>query len=70
MQCKKCDLSGSTYDNKCVGCRYRLVKSAYPDKAQGSRMFDFLEHATRIDRATLYKEFTEQKNESDCNILR
>ena len=32
-------------------------------------MFDFLEHATRIDRATLYNEFTEQKNESDCNIL-
>jgi len=69
MQCKKCDLSGSTYDNKCVGCRYRLVKSAYPDKTQGARMFDFLEHATRIDRATLYKEYTEQDNESDCNIL-
>jgi len=26
-------------------------------------MFDFLEHATRIDRATLYKEYTEQDNE-------
>ena len=69
MQCNICELSGSTYNDKCVGCRYRLVKSAYPDKIQGARMFDFLEHATRIDRATLYKEFTEQKNESDCNIL-
>jgi hypothetical protein len=63
MTCEYCVQKSYVYNNKCPGCRGRLVMSTYPDRTQAARMIEYLYLATRIDKTVLAQEARDWRTE-------
>jgi hypothetical protein len=55
--CAFCKLNVNTYNNKCSGCRSRLIHSTRPSQLQAQNMLGYLHRACRLDRKYMVAEY-------------
>lgn len=62
MSCTYCTINVWVYDNKCSGCRSRLIHKTAPSQVHASKMIDYLRHTTKMTRQQLIDEYVEWRN--------
>jgi len=67
--CEYCERHSLIYNNRCSGCRGRLIMSTHPERKLAQVMMEYLYRSVRIDKKQLSKEAKQWKSTvSDAKI--